>query len=336
MFRLNRLAFALLVLSVLVVMAACAPAATPAPTQAPPTAAPKPTDVPKPTSAPTAAPTVAPTAVPATTAPTAAPTAVPPTTAPTAAPAASLPDLKGRALKVGSDTTYPPFESLDANKKIVGFDVDMVAEICKRLNCTATFITADFDGLLIAVNNKSYDMSASGWTISDERAKAVDFSDPYMPNTEVLLVRADETRINGPADMKNPAYIIAVQIGTTNAVTAKTLVSDPNKQVKEFQDFPAAVQALLNKQADAVDIDTFAASQTLDDNKGKLKLTGAPFGNQFLGLVFRKGDNELRQAFNAGLMAILKDGTWTKLCQQWWKGIVPQPDCTGKGLPQVK
>lgn len=79
-----------LVVFVLALMAACAPAATPAPTAAPPTAAPKPTDVPKPTAAPTtAAPTTAaPTAVPATTAPTAAPTTAPATTAPTTAPAA--------------------------------------------------------------------------------------------------------------------------------------------------------------------------------------------------------------------------------------------------------
>jgi polar amino acid transport system substrate-binding protein len=261
------------------------------------------------------------------------PTSAPPTARPVpATPTPSLPDLKGRALKVGSDTTYPPFESVDANKKIVGFDVDLVNEICKRVNCKATFITADFDAILAAVANKTYDMSASGWTITDERAKTVDFSLSYMPNTEVLLVRSDETRFKEPEDLKNPALVVAVQLGTTNAISAKKLVADPNKQVKEFQDFPAAVQALLNKQADAVVIDTFAASQLLEDNKGKIKLSGKQFGDEYLGLVFRKGDKELVDAFNAGLKAIFKDGTWSKLCEQWWKDISPKPDCTGKGL----
>ncbi|MBI5651978.1 MAG: transporter substrate-binding domain-containing protein [Chloroflexi bacterium] len=260
----------------------------------------------------------------------AAPTSAP---APTAAPAAGgMPDLKGRALKVGSDTTYPPFESVDKDKKIVGFDVELVDEICKKVNCKATFNTADFDGLMVAVNNKTYDFSVSGWTITDERAKAVDFGLAYMPNTEVLLVRADEARIKEPEDLKKPEFIVAVQLGTTNAITAKKLVADGNKQVKEFQDFPAAVQALLNKQADAVVIDTFAASQLLEDNKGKIKLTGKQFGESFLGFVFRKGDAELKNAFDAGLKAVYKDGTWGKLCEKWWKGIQPQPDCAGKLL----
>jgi polar amino acid transport system substrate-binding protein len=288
---------AIVLLALIVV--ACAPAPTPAPTAAPPTAAPKATDMPKPTTA----------------------------------PAATLPDLKGRALKVGSDTTYPPFESINDKKEIVGFDVDLVMEICKKVNCKATFVTADFDGLLIAVNNKSYDFSISGWTITDERGKTVDFGLPYMKNTQVLLVRSDEATVKDVPDLKKPEVIVAVQLGTTNSITAKKLVADPNKQVKEFQDFPAAVQALLNKQANAVVIDTFAASDLMEQNKGKIKMTGAQFGDEALGMVFRKGDAELKGAFDAGLKAVYADGTWTKLCNQWWKDISPKPDCTGAGLP---
>lgn len=277
-------------------------------------------------------------------APTSAPTPAPPTSAPkpassaasSAAPAMTLPDLKGRALKVGSDTTYPPFESMNDKKEIVGFDVDLVTEICKKLNCKATFVIADFDGLLIAVNNKTYDFSVSGWTITDERAKAVDFGLPYMLNSQVLLVRADETVVKEPEDLKKPEVIVAVQLGTTNSITAKKLVADANKQVKEFQDFPAAVQALINKQATAVVIDTFASSQLLEDNKGKIKLTGKQFGDETLGFVFRKGDKELKDAFDAGLKAIFQDGGWSKACEKWWKDISPKPDCSGKGLPLGK
>ncbi len=279
------------------IIGACAPAPTATPV--PPTAAPKPTDAPKPTTA----------------------------------PAATLPDLKGRALKVGSDTTYPPFESINDKKEIIGFDVDLVNEICKKINCKATFVTADFDGLLIAVNNKTYDFSISGWTITDERAKTVDFGLPYLKNTQILIVRSDETVVKDVPDLKKPDVIVAVQLGTTNSITAKKLVTDPNKQVKEFQDFPAAIQALLNKQANAVVIDTFAGSDLLEQNKGKIKTTGNQFGDETLGMVFRKGDAELKGAFDAGLKAVYADGTWSKLCNQWWKSIDPKPDCTGAGLP---
>jgi len=154
-----------------------------------------------------------------------------------------------------------------------------------------------------------------------------------MKNTQVLLVRSDEAVVKDVPDLKKPEVIVAVQLGTTNSITAKKLVGDANKQVKEFQDFPAAVQALLNKQANAVVIDTFAASDLLEQNKGKIKMTGNQFGDEYLGMVFRKGDAELKSAFDAGLKAIFADGTWAKSCNQWWKDISPKPDCTGTGLP---
>lgn len=248
----------------------------------------------------------------------------------------ALADLKGRALKVGSDTAYPPFESVNDKKEIVGFDVDLVNEICKRVNCKATFTTADFDTLLNAVSNQTFDMSASGWTITDERARKIDFGLPYIQNTQMLLVRNDETRIKEPEDLKNAPFIVAVQFGTPSATTVKKLVADPTKQVKEYPDIVAAVQALLNKQADAVDVYTFAAFDLIDQNKGKVQVTGKQFGDDYLGMVFRKGDTELKTAFDSGLKTVYLDGTWSKLCYKWWKDALPKPDCTGKNLPFAK
>ncbi len=331
-------ALGLLVMLALALVACAAPTPTPAP----PTAVPA-------TKAPAAA-TAAPTAAPATTAPTAAPTKPPATSAPTApaattaptaaatAATAALPDLKGRALKIGSDTTYPPFESVNAQKQIEGFDVDMVNEICKRVKCTATFVTADFATLPQAVASKQYDAGVSAFTITDDRKKVVDFSDPYIANTEVVLVRSDESRIKSKDDLKNTAYIVAVQNGTTNEIQARKLVADANKQLKLYDTFDLAVAALKNKTADAVVIDTFAAFGYMDDpaNKGAFKFAGDQFSSdEFLGMAFPKG-SDLVPAFNAGLKAILKDGTMTTLCKKWWPNAAEQPDCSFKSLPQNK
>lgn len=249
---------------------------------------------------------------------------------------AGLPNLKGRALKVGSDPTYPPFESVDDKKEIVGFDVDLVNEICKRLHCTATFVAADLDSLFKAVQNKTYDLSVSGWTITAEHAKAVDFGLPYAPKPKVLLVRAEDNRIKEIADLKNPSFFVAVETGTTDATIAKKLVADSSKQVKEYQELASAIQALINKQADVVIVDIYGAFDPLDQSKGKIKIAGTPFGDEFLGFVFRKGDQELKDAFDAGLKSVFQDGTWSKLCDKWWKDVTPKPDCAGKTLPLGK
>ncbi len=245
----------------------------------------------------------------------------------------ALPDLKGRALKVGTDPTYPPFESVNDQKEIVGFDVELVNEICKRLNCKATFVSADLDALFTAVQNKTHDFSVSGWTISDEHAKAVDFGLPYAPKPKVLLVRTDDNRIKEIEDLKNPSFIVAAESDTPNLAIAKKLVAEPNKQVKEYQELASAIQALVSKQADVVIVDIYGAFDPLDQSKGKIKVVGRTFSDEFLGFAFRKGDKELKDAFNAGLKAVVQDGTWSKLCDKWWKDIAPKPDCTGKTLP---
>ncbi|HEY4722542.1 MAG TPA: transporter substrate-binding domain-containing protein, partial [Anaerolineae bacterium] len=146
-------------MAVLIVVAACQPAAAP-------TAAPKPTDVPKPA---------------ATTAP-AAPTAMAPTAAPpTAVPAKALPDLGGKNVTIAIEDAYIPFNyvRLD-NGKAEGWDYDALAEICKRLNCKPVFKEIAWDGMITAVSQGQFDVAADGITITPDRAKVVDFSDGYM------------------------------------------------------------------------------------------------------------------------------------------------------------
>src|SRR5690554_7526477 len=80
-------------------------------------------------------------------------------------------DLGGRTLIVGSDTTYPPFETVDQDGNIVGFDVDVVNAICERINCVAQFQTTAWDGIFAALATAAFDMLASGITITHKRAQ---------------------------------------------------------------------------------------------------------------------------------------------------------------------
>ena len=101
-------------------------------------------------------------------------------------------DLGGRILDIGSDTTYPPHESIDPNTgEVVGFDVDVVAEICKKINCKPNWVTTAWDGIFAALANKQFDMVVSGVTITDERDKIIDFSDGYINIAQRIMVSAD-------------------------------------------------------------------------------------------------------------------------------------------------
>jgi len=107
--------------------------------------------------------------------------------------AAHAADLEGKMLKVGSDTTSPPMESVDpATGQIVGFDVDVVNAICAKINCKAEFVTTGWDGIFAALEQGNFDLVASGVSITDERKKAMDFSEPYIINSQAVLMRAED------------------------------------------------------------------------------------------------------------------------------------------------
>jgi len=238
---------------------------------------------------------------------------------PAASPAA---DLGGREVKVGSDTTYPPFEMVDEKKMIVGFDPDLLAEICKRANCKATFITTGWDGIFVALSQGQFDAVASGVTITEERLKTIDFSEPYLRYGQVVLVRADESAIVGVDSLTGKK--VGVQTGTTNDEKASSLQKEGKVgDIKRYENFALAVKALINKDIDAVIIDSYAADGFINISKDKIKKVGEPFTSEALGIGIKKGDAALKAAFDAALTQMKTDGTLDNLYKKWFVERAP-------------
>ena len=228
--------------------------------------------------------------------------------------AAGLPDLKGKTITVAVENQYPPFNNIDKTTNTgVGWDYDTVREICKRLNCVAEFKQAAWDGIFPAMAAGEYDMLADGVTITPDRAKTVAFSDPYANVEQLLIVRNDET--SRVVDFKtDPKKLVGTQLGTTNEIAAKKVF--PDKEIKEYDDFPSAILALLNKDIDGVVIDYIAAQGFMDANPGKLKIDGQLTADEQLAFVFPPGSS-LLPAVNAALAAMKSDGTLDALNKKW-------------------
>jgi len=158
-----------------------------------------------------------------------------------------------------------------------------------------------------------FDMLADGVTITDERKQIVDFSMPYVTVGQVLLTRADETATVDEFKA-DPKRLVATQIGTTNEIVAKE--NFPTERVKSFEDFPAAVLALLSNDVDAVVIDNLSANGFMSENEGKLKITGQLTSDEQLGFVFPPG-SELRAAVDAALKSMQEDGTLETINKTW-------------------
>jgi ABC-type amino acid transport substrate-binding protein len=247
--------------------------------------------------------------------PTQAPPAAIQASVKTGAPTtAALPDLGGKTITIAVENAYPPFNSIDqkANQG-VGWDYDTVTEICRRLNCKAEFKQTTWDGIFPAMSAGKFDVLADGVTITDERKKHVDFSIPYVTIGQVLLVRADET-LSVNQIKADQTKLIGAQIGTTNELVAKKTF--PEARVKSFDDFDAAVLALLAGNIDGVVIDHLSALSYMSQNEGKMKVDGILSTNEPLGFVFPP-KSELRAAFDAALDAMKADGTLDALNLKW-------------------
>jgi len=224
-------------------------------------------------------------------------------------------DLGGKLMKVGSDTTSPPMESVDtATGQIVGFDVDVVNAVCAKINCKAEFVTTGWDGIFAALDQGNFDFVASGVSITDERKKAMDFSEPYIVNSQAVLMRVADEGLSVD-DFKSKGKKLSAQANTTDAQVAEGIVGKDN--VVAYDSFSASVIALKNKDVDGVVINGANAAAYEKEFAGELVVPIRNLQSDPLGLVFRKGDENVA-AFNEGIEAIKKDGTLDALIAKYW------------------
>jgi basic membrane protein A and related proteins len=244
--------------------------------------------------------------------------------APTEAPAATeapaegqLPDLGGREITIAVENAYLPFNyvRLD-NGKAEGWDYDFVNEACKRLNCKPVWVEFGWDTMIASVAAGQFDMAADGITITEERAKQVDYSDGYVSIEQRLLVRADEERFTSIEELAaDPNLKVGDQVGTTNYATAVEYVGED--RVLAMDTFGLAVQALIAGDVDAVVIDEVAGLGYLGANPDEVKLVGPSISSDQLGFIFPKG-SDLVKPWNAVLAQMRADGTLEQINTKWF------------------
>lgn len=233
-----------------------------------------------------------------------------------------LPDLEGRVITVAVENVYPPFNFLTDDDEVMGWDYDVMAEICERLNCVAELIETSWDGMIIAVSTGELDMAANGITITDERKEIVDFSDGYVTLTQVFLVRADDDRFTTIEEfLADESLFIGVNPATTNYDTAVVLLGDDENSPRLLvMDQDVAVQALLAGDVDAVVVDGLVGERYVESYPDDLALIDEEItAPEELGFVFPLG-SDLVEPINLALESMRQDGTLDDLNSYWFGG----------------
>jgi ABC-type amino acid transport substrate-binding protein len=219
-------------------------------------------------------------------------------------------------LRVGTDATYPPFESVDpASGRLAGFDVDLVRALAGKMGAKAEFVIVPFDGIIPGLKSGKYDLVVSAMTITPERAHQVLFTAPYTVAGQSVVVRTAESTIEGPDGL--PGRRIGCQLATTGEMEAKKV---PQAKVVSFDAIGSAFRDLENKNLDAVIADTPTARIFIRDHP-TLKLAGEPLTREEFGMAARLEDRSLVEAINHAMAALAADGEKEALEQHW--GLTP-------------
>ena len=235
--------------------------------------------------------------------------------APAPAPAADSSAAPALTIKVGTNAEYRPFEYVDENNNIIGFDVDLMAALAEAGGFEYEFVNTKWDGIFVALANGEFDAVISAVTITDERKESVDFTEPYFNAGQVLAVLNDNTTITG-LDSLNDTVRVGVQLGTTADIF---LTDNTSAQVQRFDELPLALQALGNRDVDAVVAELPVLGDYLKANPDLgAKIVGDPFTDELFGIAVNKGKSEVLEALNAALATIKGNGVYDQIYAKWF------------------
>ena len=194
----------------------------------------------------------------------------------------------------------------------VGFDVDVAKYVAKKLGYSEDEIVwkeAPSKQREAMLQNGDVDMILATYSITDERQNAVSFAGPYFVAGQDLLVRKDDHSINGPEDL-NGKRLCSVT-GSTSAATVKEKFAS-EVQLMEQPGYAECATALFSGIVDAVTTDDIILAGLASASRGKLRVVGKPFTQEYYGVGIKKGDTALAKKINAAIAEMIKDGSWER------------------------
>ena len=243
-----------------------------------------------------------------------------------------------KKVRVATEGAYAPWNATDPSGKLIGFEVDLAKELCKKMNAECEIVAQDWDGMIPALQQGKYDAIMAAMSITDEREKVITFAGPYgseptmfgtMKNSPLTQVKFDAERIDlstdAPANKAAIDKLAEALKGKTVGVQTSTIQANfmekylPKVSVRTYDKLDNAGIDLAAGRVDAILGDRSAADAIVKANSD-MTLFGPGFSRGVLGkgvgVGLRKGDGDLKELFNKAIAEANKDGTITKLSNQ--------------------
>ncbi len=236
----------------------------------------------------------------------------------TAASAASTPvaaasSTDGKVLRIGTNAEFAPFESLNEKQEIHGFDIDLLNEMAKAGGFKVEFKHTPWEGIFAALGNGDVDVVASAVTITEDRKKTMDFTDPYYKITQVVLVPPSKN-VKSVEDLKKLSKVGVVS-GQTGDFAAQKIFGATSNNVARFDTVTLLIKEVENGGVDAAISDSAVLANYVKNNTGKgfsiVQLND--FEEENYGFAVRKGDAETLNLLNSSLKTVRENGKYQEV-----------------------
>ncbi|BES84598.1 arginine ABC transporter substrate-binding protein [Pectobacterium araliae] len=220
-------------------------------------------------------------------------------------------------IRFATEASYPPFEFVDANNQIQGFDIDLANALCKEMQATCTFSNQAFDSLIPGLKFRRFEAVISGMDITPERQQQVSFTQPYYDNSALFIAQKGKV-----ADM---AALKGKRVGMQNGSTHQKYLLEKHPEITAvpYDSYQNAVLDLKNGRLDAVFGDTAVVNEWLKQNDTLASVgqsvTDKDYFGIGLGIAVRQNNDELLKKFNDALNKIKQDGTYETIYKKWFQ-----------------
>jgi arginine/ornithine transport system substrate-binding protein len=238
-----------------------------------------------------------------------------------AAPVAGAKDWK--KVRIGVEGAYPPFSSVTADGKLVGFDIDIANALCEEMGAECTLVQQDWDGIIPALLARKYDAIIASMSITEERKKKVAFTDKYYQTPAKFARRKGSGIEIGKTGLKGKT------VGVQRATTHDNFISAEFGEAVAIKRYGTQDEAYLDAVAGRLDLllaDSVAMKEGfLATDKGKEwefvgpGYTDRKYFGDGAGIAVRKRDQDLVAKLNAAITAIRANGTYDAIAKKYFE-----------------
>ena len=225
--------------------------------------------------------------------------------------------LDSGKLILGLDDSFPPMGFRDDKGEIVGFDIDLAKAVTEKLGLELVLKPVDWSTVTLTLNKGDIDVIWNGFSVSEKRKKEVDFSDSYLDNKQIMVVKND-SNMKGKEDLKDK--VLGIQSGSTSegALAKEADVENSLKEIKKYADNVQALMDLGIGRVDVVLVDEVVGRYYVAKKPGEYKILEENFGKEEYAIGIKKGNDKLREKINEALAELREDGTESKISEKWF------------------